>query len=179
MRVFIRLIVFTIFSLIFTSFFLGAETLEIAIRTVIEKPDCQSGMKSTHTITIDSNTRVVDNGQNATGTTNILGCDFGSINDSFKTTGHYQTEDSFKFVAVGKTATIVSLGIGPSIDYEFTFNVNTKNQTVTISGAHDGYPTYYVEVNGKNIYKFHQTSITKLAAPLDVQVSPKTVTYLK
>lgn len=164
---------------VFTPSLLLAENLSIEIRTAIEEPDCQAGMKSTHTIKVNTKTRNVDDGQYSTGTTNIMGCDFGSVNDSFKIVGHFQTEESFKFKAIGTTATVVTLGLGPSIDYEFTFEVNTKDETVTLSGDHDGYPTYYVKVNDKLIYKFDQTSLAKLAEPLDIKVPSKVVSYKK
>jgi len=172
-------IAFLLLTSVFSPGLLLAENLSIEIRTAIEEPDCQAGMKSTHTIKVDTKTRNVDDGQYSTGTTNIMGCDFGSINDSFKIVGHYQTAESFRFKAVGKTATIVTLGLGPSIDYEFTFEVNTKDKTVTLSGDHDGYPTFYVKINDKLIYNFDQTSLTKLAEPLDIKVPSKVVSYQK
>ncbi|KXF82977.1 hypothetical protein [Enterovibrio coralii] len=151
-----------------------AKRLSIEIRTAIEQPDCQAGTKSTQTIVVNTKTRTINDSQHSTGTTNILGCEFGSINDSFKTVGHYQTVDSIKFEAVGTTATIVTLGIGPSIDYAFSFYVDTKNETVTLAGEHDGYPTYYVNINNKPVYKFDQTTITSLADPMEIKV-PSTV----
>lgn len=154
-----------------------AEVLELEIRTAIEEPACQSGMKSTHTITTNINSRDVEDEQILTGKTNILGCDFGSINDRFKTVGHYRTKDSIKFTVVGSTATIATLGLGASIDYEFVVEINFKDRTLTFSGKHDGYPTYYVEVNGNGAYKFNQTNLTKLAEPMDISVEPQTISF--
>lgn len=172
-----RLLAIYMSCLVFYAPLVKSNTVDIVIRTAIEKPDCQSGMKSIHTIKVNLDTREVQDENYITGTTNILGCDFGSVNDNFKTFGHFQTEDRVKFTATGSTATIVTLGLGPSIDYQFTFDVNVKNKTVTFSGAHDGYPTYYVMINNSTKYQFNQTQISKLADPLDVTVNEKVVSF--
>jgi len=57
-----------------------------------------------------------------------------------------------------------------SIDYEFNINVNLASGMLSVSGMHDGYPSYTVTVNGETLYYFHEHFFGDLLEPMDVFV---------
>ncbi len=154
----------------------SAKTVTLEVVTAIEEPDCQSGTKSAQKIVIDTATREVES-SHMTGTTTILGCEFSSINDRFVVEGLVQDGNGFRFNVVGRTATVASLGLGGDIDYQLNVAFDTNRKVVTVSGKHDGYPTYYVKLNGQMIYQFDQTNLTALLGELEINMPTKTTAY--
>lgn len=152
------------------------ESVALQIITAIEKPDCLDGMKSTQNIKVNTDTRSVAT-SHVTGTTDILGCELPSIKDRFVIEKLAGSATDFNFKAIGQTATAASLGLGGEIDYQIVFHFNTEKKTVTITGKHDGYPTYYIKLNGKDFYKFEQTNLAALLGDSEIEISPTTLGY--
>lgn len=153
-----------------------AKTVTLEVVTAIEEPDCQSGTKSAQKVVIDTATLEVDS-SHITGTTKILGCEFSSINDHFVVEGLVQDGNGFRFNVVGRTATVASLGLGGEIDYQLNVAFDTNRKVVTVSGKHDGYPTYYIKLNDQLIYQFDQTNLTALLGELEIIMPEKITAY--
>ena len=168
----------TVFAIMAYVFPLTASATKVTLEvvTAIEEPDCQSGTKSSQKLVIDTATHEVES-SHMTGTTNILGCEFSSIKDRFVVEGLVQDDKGFRFNVVGRTATVASLGLGGEIDYQLRVAFDTNKKVVTVSGKHDGYPTYYVKLNGQMIYQFEQTNLSALLGELEINMSAKTTAY--
>ncbi len=161
---------------VITPLTVSSKTVKVEVITAIEKPDCQSGTKSTQKILVDTITLDVQS-SHTTGTTNILGCEFSSINDHFVVEGLIQDTNGFRFNVVGRTATVASLGLGGEIDYQLKVAFDTNRKVLTINGKHDGYPTYYVKLDDELIYQFDQTNLTSLLGDLEITMPEKTSKY--
>ena len=57
------------------------------------------------------------------------------------------------------------------IDYAISVQLNFCSRTGSVSGAHDGFPSYVVFVKGKKVYDFQQTILPALLPPMDVSPS--------
>jgi RHS repeat-associated protein len=57
-----------------------------------------------------------------------------------------------------------------NIDYDVSFSLNMRTGTLSLQGSHDGYPTYYIGVNGLQ-YKFDETTPSALKAPMEIMVT--------
>jgi hypothetical protein len=60
---------------------------------------------------------------------------------------------------------------GPDIDYDFSIVFNPITGTGSLSGRHDGYPSYIVRVNGDTVYYFAEGWFPELLGLGDVQVN--------
>lgn len=128
-----------------------AEQVEGLIETRILDFDPQSGVKSHHFFFIDFDKKTVTDAYN-TGTTELFfGISLDSIRDNFQISNISFQDEKVNFVITGTTAT--GVGIVPSIDYKFSLEVE-KSGSGSITGCHDGYPAYLVQINGKNVYEF-------------------------
>lgn len=147
---------------------LGA--VEIVIVTRIDPPDPQAGMKSTQKLIVDFAARTVESSFE-TGLTDIEITKLGSVRDSFTVSGQSFSGNSATVSVAGETASGVL--IIPNINYKFTFSV-TANGKGLFNGCHDGYPSYLISVDGRNVYshKHAPTAIEELFGTCDVSISP-------
>lgn len=100
-----------------------------------------------------------------TGITHLGLIELKSVNDSFTLPAQRFGSNFATFTVVGRTGTKVGL---PSIDYRFDITVNLQPQLVSVTGAHDGYPSYGIKVGRTAVYDFQQTQLWKLGGGLDV-----------
>ena len=147
--------------------------LLVAIETRILEFDPQSGMKSNHKVFADLNDGTTMDFKLETGVTNVAGFDIGSIRDKFKVkTISKIKKQKLKFVMTGQTASPVVLI--PDIDYKFEIEI-TKDK-YSISGCHNAYPAYSIEIDGKAVYSYKHKSkslpevIAALAGDCDIIV---------
>jgi hypothetical protein len=146
--------------------------IETAIRAV-SWATVEVGRKSLQRITIDFAGRKFHN-QYLTGTTRLLTIELGSIRDSFLLIRPiFNAAGHAIFSVSGETASAV--GVMPNINYEFSFDVSRTS--IDFSGAHDGYPSYNISVNGVSVYDRVQGNITQLLGSADVRVSPVTAIF--
>ena len=147
-----------------------ADHENIVIETFIEVGDPFPGQKSYHKIYWDRGRQ-----EYRTGTTDIH---YRGKTYKVKSKG-----DDFKFTrneqgvtVSGKTATGLTLGIGPFINYSFAFSGGPNGARV--KGCHDGYPSYRIYDNGKLIYyhRHNSTKVWKLFGKCDVRVN-RSYTY--
>ena len=150
-----------------------AEKLEVVIVTEIRDlgaTSIQTGMKSTQTLTVDTNAKKVS-AKFKTGVTDIGFAKLKSVRDMFTVSKVQFKSSQIVFTANGQTAS--ALSIFGDIDYEFTLNINIRQRKILVSGCHNKFPSYYVEINGKRIYDRQQTgsTVTGLIGECDIRVS--------
>lgn len=144
--------------------------IETAIRAV-SWATAQVGQKSLQRLTIDFERKTIDN-QYLTGTTKLCRLEVSSIRDSFKLIKPRFTDAGVAMFSVsGETASGVH--VMPNINYGFNFEVSQDE--IKFSGAHDGYPSYNISVDGKSVYDCVQGWIWQLAGDSDVKVQLTTV----
>jgi Protein of unknown function (DUF3238) len=144
------------------------DTVQVVIETRILDGDPQAGMKSRQVIQVDFvNKRVKDTFE--TGTTDFFGVKLSSVRDKFLISEVNFSDGTVTFRAAGETASGVRAL--PSIDYNLLLTVNADGST-KISGCHDGYPAYSVNVDAKTIYTFKHKSVQliKLFGSCDIQL---------
>jgi hypothetical protein len=140
--------------------------IETAIRNV-SWATVEVGMKSRHTITIDPVKKTIVDAV-VTGKTNFLWMEFSSIRNTFNVTKKVFETGCVKFSVKGETATAV--GVIPNINYAFDIILYPAKKLITISGGHDGYPSYNVAVNSKSVYDCVQGFLPELYGDSDVTV---------
>ena len=139
----------------------------LSVVTEIRPDDLQAGMKSTHIITVDRASGELLSNDFHTGKTNALGFEFGSRGDDFSASVH-RTGDSMEVRMSGETASkLFPLMINYDLGLSFE---GSRGWTVT--GTHDGYPSYTVTADGTVIYDYHQGFIAELGGCCDVVVRP-------
>jgi len=143
--------------------------IETAIRNVSWYTQ-QVGQKSLQRITIDFDAKTVKD-QVFTGTTKILFLELQSIRDKFKVDRIRFVGDKAFFNATGQTAS--GVGVMPDIDY--TFDIEVSKGIIKYSGAHDGYPSYNISVDGVSVYDCIQGWIGQLFGSSDVTVLLKKI----
>jgi hypothetical protein len=164
----------------------------VRIESEIRSPDPESGTKTWHYVQID-NTGAILAQQSFIGITDSPWPAPGSGSLSATVSGTYPVFTiHFTGTAISayvQAAAIALILSGPSgipvgvllenmaIDYDVTVSVDFSNRTGTITGAHDGYPSYMVFVNVPKVYDFPQTTnvvlgvnlgILKLLPPMDI-----------
>ena len=130
----------------------------------IESGDFFSGNKVTHRVYWKKSEQ-----EYTTGTTDIP---FGGNTIRVRSKGddfNFQLDDE-GLVVKGKTASGLTGGLGPFINYEFRFTGGPDGAYV--SGCHDGYPSYAIYDNGKLVYTYKHKSLRlwKLFGKCDTQV---------
>jgi hypothetical protein len=147
----------------------------IEIETAIRPISClsfQAGQKSFHRITVSFAKRDI-NSEVTTGHTKLLGLKLRSIRDDFEVTNQGFTSDgSHAFLDVrGQTASM-AVGI---VAINYAFKIQLTQNSISFSGAHDGYPSYNIAVNGKSVYDHVQGWIGQLAGDADTTVDRKDI----
>jgi hypothetical protein len=125
-------------------------------------------MKSTHSAIVDRNTGELLETGYKTGVTKVFGEEFGSRGDDFSATVR-RTGDS---LTVGMTGETASKLFPFMINYDLDVRFNPGSGRWSVSGTHDGYPSYVVTVDGVVIYNYQQGFIGQLLGCCDVQVGP-------
>lgn len=137
----------------------------IVVETLIEKDDWFPGVKSYHKVYW-----ITQKQEYKTGTTNIsVGGKTYEVKSSGDDFGFKRGAPGEGLTIYGKTATGLTLGIGPFINYKFSFrsqmpevvNQSIKSIKATVTGCHDGFPSYRIYVNNKLIY-YHKHELTKI-----------------
>ena len=139
----------------------------IEIKTIIRPPAPQAGMKSLHVVTVDIEKGVILNSYHLTGTTDFGPFELGSVRDKFEALYH-NVGDIMNIIITGETASPVQ--VLPNINYSFQISIDRKTGNITLSGEHDGYPSYTVSVDGKQIYDHQQGKLYQLFGEVDTKV---------
>ena len=151
-------------------------SLHIDIETAIRRLSWatpQVGQKSLQRITVDFTARTVTSSF-MTGKTSVLFQDLSSARDSFKLIApRFNSTGGAFFEVRGQTASGVRFM--PDIDYAFSFEASPHE--VTFSGAHDGYPSYKIDVGGKPAYDYVQVNMRQLLGTADIVVPTTTFKY--
>jgi len=144
----------------------GTQTVTYTVVTVIRPPDFQAGVKSSQTITVNPATGQLVSNTYLTGHTTILGVNLPSRSDSF-TASSSSTPAGYKVNITGETG---SWGVPLNINYNVQLYYNNTTGTVSIRGAHDGYPSYEIHQGGVKIYDHQQGNIGQLGGSGDVTI---------
>ncbi|BEV12062.1 hypothetical protein ATDW_25580 [Asticcacaulis sp. DW145] len=133
----------------------------------------QVGEKSRHVMILDCQSRTFTPMEPTTGYTKLMGRKLEAVRNRFLATLDEAIDpDVFTISALGQTATGVR--VLPDIDYRLRITIHARKRQVRITGAHDGFPSYSVLVNGKAVYDFEQNlfieSYTDLLGTSDVVV---------
>jgi hypothetical protein len=150
-----------------------AQTAKVVVETRIKEKTLsfQAGMKSTQTIDINYATKSISQ-KFETGVTDLVGIQLNSVRDKFTVTQTHFTGKVSAFTAEGQTAS--GVGIMPNINYKLSIKVDMAAREVAFSGCHDGYPSYKITVQGKDVYAFEQEILLALFGSCDISV-PHTV----
>lgn len=139
--------------------------MNLQVQTAIEGPP-QAGIKSLQSLTFNSWGQIVSH-WGSVGTTDfgLFGKFYGRGNFSatvWSAGGRYLAN------MTGSAQTFAGL---PPIDYSFNFGGNFGGGSPTVSGAHDGYPSYTVWANGQQVYYRHETGWpSALRPPMEIVV---------
>lgn len=146
-----------------------ANTITIEIETAIRNvswASVQVGQKSLHRVSVDFDLQQIRD-QFLTGKTKILGLEIESVRDRFKVErAGFVSNERAHFTVSGQTASALVLVV--AINYKLDFEVTPNS--ITLSGHHDGYPSYNVSVNGSSVYDCVQGTLPELAGDSDVKV---------
>ena len=131
-----------------------AEEVEVRVRTAIDPPSAQAGMKSEHAVRIDLDTGTVLSAPSvATGITDIGIADLPAARSAFSHSSIRTPDGTVTLTLNGTTAS--GIQVMPDIDYRFTLTFSPDG-TWTLAGNHDGYPSYDVWMSKDEapIYRF-------------------------
>lgn len=145
-----------------------AQNAEVIIETRIKPPDVQAGMKSTQTIKLDYAGKKATQ-TFTTGVTNIGIAELGSIRDKFTVDQIRFSGKVSEFTATGQTASAIFFM--PNINYKFSITVDMTVREIVFHGCHDGYPSYKISVQGKEVYAFAQENLGALFGSCDTKVT--------
>ena len=148
--------------------------LRIEIVTAIREVNgaFQVGEKSRQTVLLDCEKRILTSLPVVLGDTKIAGRSLKPVRSKFSADMFDTAGDRFGILALGQTASGVM--VMPDIDYRFQMSVDPRRRRIRLSGAHDGFPSYSILVDGKNVYDFEQNlfveSFTDLMGTSDVTI---------
>ena len=135
----------------------------------------QVGVKSEQRIIVDFRSKKVMQ-TFETGTTTILFWSVDSIRDKFQIIRPtFPSPGTVNFFAKGQTASAVHLM--PNINYNFNILLSLSPQLVTVTGNHDGYPSYNVSVERRSVYDYVQGHLGQLFGDSDVTVLRRSVPW--
>jgi RHS repeat-associated protein len=156
---------------------LGLASVAITVTTVIRPPDFESGVKSTHSLTVDDKGNISGLVTNI-GTTSIgIGSVQGS--GSFSQSAHYYTPPPnvcAPLVRVEMSASVHSalLPSAMSIRYNYEIDLRFSDKHGSLDGKNETYPSYNVTVNGSTVWDSQQGVISGL---LDLDPRPALATF--
>ena len=94
--------------------------------------------------------------------------EFGSRGDSFSVKVRNVNNGALAVDMTGQTAS----KLFPFwINYDLRLRFDSSSGRWSVSGTHDGYPSYVVRADGVVIYNYHQGSIGQLLGCCDVGVN--------
>lgn len=166
-------------------------TSTIRVVTTIRPPFVETGMKSTQTVEVSDYTGRIVNSSATTGTTRFLGINWPA-RGLLPSTGIYDVGGLLNSTVSGFQATSTASGgtvhvhlVGDTgstfywfgnIDYNMNVNYSVGGGSPTLTGSHDGFPSYTVDFNGTQIYDCPQdpglTGSKALVGSGDVIVGP-------
>jgi len=129
----------------------------------------QAGVKSTHTVVVDTDARSIALDIYTTGVTNIpMVGTVGSRNDNFKGVLNSVDDCHINLTMNGSTA---SQAFPAAIDYSFNIYLSLiigGNGAASLATNHDGYPSYEYYVNGGKYYDYVEKNLADLGGGLDI-----------
>jgi RHS repeat-associated protein len=143
----------------------GLYSVSIQVTTIIRPPDPEDGVKTKQAIVVDED-----------GTIEFYSDYTGSTDTSFHTfpgSGDFGSTVSADFpdleVTLSGRANTAVFDLIPqlplnelSIRYSFDIDINFCSHSGHLSGFNETYPSYVVEVNGKQVYDFQQQRLSGL-----------------
>jgi RHS repeat-associated protein len=141
--------------------------INLLVQSAIEK-GWQAGMKTIQSLTFNSWGQIVSHWASI-GVSNVINVHgWGTFSATVSSAGN-----RYLVNMAGSSLTAVSAlvpGIAP-IDYSFSFRGTFGVGQPTLSGAHDGYPSYSVWANGQSIYYRQETGgLRALRNPMEIVV---------
>ena len=134
---------------------LRTKKLTVRIVTEIRPPDAQSGVKTSHAITVNE-FGVVGPDLRYTGFTDLVyAAPTGGSTFGYKL--HSQLFPKAFSLNMNLKANAATLPSSFDIDYNLNINFDFRIKMGSLTGTHDKYPSYKVFINGKSIYDFNQT----------------------
>ena len=133
---------------------LGLENATIQVTTAIRPPFAQAGMKTQHGVTVSDHGDIIPPILQKVGTTTLFGItDPGTANFDQGAGGSYPDVTVF----MGVTAQSYFLKWTPlKIQYGFEIDLNFCSRKGHLSGSNNTFPSYNVQVDGKQVYDFQQ-----------------------
>lgn len=150
----------------------GLVSVSFRVVTAIRPPDAQDGIKSSHQVVVDTATGSITSDVQFFGTTSIGGVQLpgsGTLTAILNS-----VSDCHIDLTLNGTAASATLPIEMSIDYSFRVYLDLhvgRNGLASLSGQHDGYPSYEYYINGTKRYDFNQTVLSALFPPVDIPVA--------
>jgi len=144
--------------------------IAVTFKVVTEiRGGAQAGMKSTHTVVVDTDTRSIASDIYSTGITHIPGLGAtGSRDDNFMGVLNSVDDCHINLTMNGSTA---SEAFPAAIDYSFNIYLSLViggNGAASLAANHDGYPSYKYYVNGGKYYDYVQRNLRDLFGGLDI-----------
>lgn len=128
----------------------------VQIETRILPFDPQPGIKSLQTLSVDWPSKSI-NSEFQTGVTTFFGITLASVRDNFTVSEAVFSGDNVRVRATGETASGVRFL--PSIDYDLVIEISRGAAEGRVTGCHDGYPAYFVRVDGSEVYRFEHRPV--------------------
>jgi len=150
----------------------GLENYSFNVITIIRPPDIESGTKSIQTVNVDASTGKIISATSQVGTTSFFGLfDVKGVKNLSQ-----EVELKNGVLKVRLKGYAQSKGFPARINYDLTFTACVDKDgkvvgPVSVSGTHDGYPSYEGWVEGDLIYDFQQGSLGELFGSGDVTVT--------
>lgn len=144
---------------------LGLESVSFKVVTVIRPPDREAGTKTTHSITVDTDSGGLTAESKFIGPTRVLGREFTG-----KGTLSVSVSGGNGCIKADFVGSVRSAFLPVRIDYKINISYDARRQSGALAGTHDGYPSYEVWKNGTKIYDFKQGYLPELFGSRDVKV---------
>lgn len=130
--------------------------LKIEIVTAIRpvRGAYQVGEKSRQVLLLDCEKRVLIPLSVTLGDTRIGPIALKAVRNKFTFDLYDSSSERFSMFIQGQTASGVRFM--PDIDYRLNISIDVRNRRIRLAGAHDGFPSYSIFVDGKLIYDYEQ-----------------------
>jgi RHS repeat-associated protein len=140
----------------------------VSVMTVIEN-GFERGLKSYQWATANALGQITDKG-------GYIGVTYDPVSGrAYEGSGYLQawSEPGFPGPNIFLQGHVWSAFLGErlAIDYQFRIAVSLVSGTATLSGIHDGYPSYFIMANGNPLYYYREGMILDLLPPMDVPAS--------
>jgi len=143
----------------------GLEKVAFTVISVIRPPDFEAGVKTIHSVTVDTDTGKIISGFNWVGDSALTIPPFAPR--------YFHGKGKFTQSASGGKGCITVNMTGDAhsslppmyfmhIQYDFTIEYNSNTGSLKVSGSHTAYPSFEVYKNSTKVYDFQQTTINQL-----------------